>query len=184
MANGELTVEAALKFLADSGTKYVKESDLIAAKKGLESQVEGIRTELEASKGLADSKHQDLLKKTAELEEAGRNLSEAQKLGDQLKEAQDKLKEATTRGDQDANTLADVRRLAIHQKAGVSIEDLKKKTPAELTSLEEALKLIPADQLKGAGSKQSFDGGTGGEGGTGARKTGRQLIKDGLKASG
>lgn len=181
MANGEITVEAALDFLSKSGKKYIPESDLIAAKKGLESKVEELTTTIESLRTQADEKHQALLTKTAELEEAGRKLSEAQKLGPQLKEVQGQLTEATKRGDEASSVLADVRRMAIHQKAGIPFEELKSKTPDELSNLESALKLIPEDKLGGR-PRQSFDGGGGGEGGTGDRRSGRQLIKEGLKA--
>jgi len=178
VGNGnEDPVAAALATLAGSGKKYVPESDLIAAKKGLDGKIGTLESELTTTKASLDAKHDALLKETAAKEAVEAKVSEASALKEKIDKLTKELGEATTGRDQITKKLVDLKRLAIHQrtKGKMTMEDLGKKTEEHLDSLIESLDAL-SPETKG---QQTYDDGTGGTGGT-APKGGRSLIKAGL----
>ena len=174
---GDITVEDALKALSESGTKYVPESDLIAAKKGLESKLAETQANLATSRSDLDSKHQDVLRLQAAVKEAEGKLSSDQASKDKLADLEKQLKEATDGRDALANQIIGLRRLHIFNAAGGKIQmaDLEKKDASQLSALEEALKLVGVTT-----GSQTFDGGHTAAGGPVHRIKGRSLIKEGL----
>jgi predicted RNase H-like nuclease (RuvC/YqgF family) len=172
-------VQAALKVLSEAGRKFVPESDLIAAKKGLEGQISDIQTQLATARTDLDAKHQALLGETAAREKAEASVAESSRLGEKVKELEQKLREATTGRDQLLQQMVGLKRLQVAEMSkaiGTEIPaaELEKKTEQQLDSLIEALKLVKP------GAKPGFDGGAGGGGGEGITG-GRALIKAGLK---
>lgn len=177
MGNGsDDPIQAALKALGESGTKYVPERDLIAAKKGLEDRLSTVQADLATARSELDNKHQEVLRVQAALSGAEGKLSDQTKVAEEVKALKQQLQEATKSRDEVHSTLAVLRRMSIHQASNIPMAELGKKTPEQLDSLEEALRLVKPGSDKG---RQSFDGGTGGGGGTTPAR-GRDLIKAGL----
>lgn len=176
--DGDDPVQAALKVLSDSGKKYIPESDLIAAKKGLESQVSDLQGQVTTVRTDLDAKHQALLSETAARQRAESSLSDQSKLSEQIKALQKELGDATKSRDEHKATLVELKRLSVAQRSNIPMDQLATKTEAQLDALDEALKLV-----KPGPGQPGYDGGTGGTGGT-ERLTGRQQIKAGLKDRG
>jgi len=175
-------VKAAMQTLAESGRKYVPESDLIGAKKSLEAQVADIQAQLATARADLDAKHQALLSEAAAREKAEATVAESSKLGEKVKELEKKLSEATTGRDQLQQQMVGLKRLQVAQLAKelgneIPADQLVAKTEQQLDSLLEALKFVKP------GAKPGFDGGAGGAGGE-VPTSGRALIKAGLKAAG
>jgi len=173
-----ITVEAALEFLKASGTPYVKESDLIAAKKGLETSLGQVRTELATLKAESDSRHQELLDAQAALKGAEDKLSttntSAGKSAEEVKGLKQQLVDATKSREDAVNALLGLRRLAITAKVPKMDQgELEKMTPEQLDALEITIKHLPD------GARQTFDGGGGGGGG-GSELSARRKIAAGL----
>jgi len=174
----EITVELALKTLGDSGKKYVPESDLIAAKKGLEDRLSGVQGELATSKADLDSRHQDVLNAQAALKEAEGKLStlsgSTTKSAEENKGLKQQLVEATKSREDAVSRLLGLRRLAITAKIPkMDQAELEKMTPEQLDALETTIKHLPD------GTKPTYDGGSGGGGG-GSDLSARKKIVAGL----
>ena len=173
-----VTVEVALAALKESGTVYVKESDLLAAKKGLETSLGQVRTELATLKAESDSKHQEVLDAQAALKEAEGKLSttntSAGKAAEDIKGLRQQLVEATKSREESAGRLLGLRRLAITTKIPkMDQAELEKMTPEQLDALETTIKHLPD------GARPTYDGGSGGGGG-GSELRPRQKIAAGL----
>lgn len=175
-----ITVEDALKALTESGKRYVPESDLIAAKKGLETQLSEVQAGLATTRMDLDSKHQDVLRLQAAVTDAEAKLSTTKASQEKLTELEKQLKAATEGRDVLSNQIIALRRLSIYNASGgkVPMAELEKKDATQLAALEEALKLV------GTTTGQTFDGGHATPGGPATKVRGRTLIKQGLAESG
>lgn len=144
--------------------KMVPESDLIAAKRGLEKQIDELKsTHTEESKGLKtqfDTEHSEHLKSQAEVERLNTQLQASSATADELSKSKDdltKLQESYTKLQEAAKSnKVDL----LVTKFGVDNEQIKEKTMDELGHLEEALTLVGAKP----GQKTRFDTGSGGAG--------------------
>ena len=124
-----ITVEDALKALSESGKRYVPESDLIAAKKGLETQLSEVQAGLATTRMELDTKHQDVLRLQAAVTDAEAKLSNTKASQDKLTELEKQLKAATEGRDVLSNQIIALRRLSIYNASGgkVPMAELEKK---------------------------------------------------------
>jgi len=175
----EITVEQALEALSKSGRKYVPESDLIAAKKGLEDRIGTVQADLATARSNADAQYQEVLRLQAAVKDAETKLSSSAASKEELDKLTKQLREATDGRDALVTQIAGLRMLSIHERTKIPMDELKGKTNEQLSALEEALRLV-----KPATGGQSFDGGGTPAGGTVPPAKGRTLIKEGLKARG
>src|SRR4030042_2818200 len=166
---GDITVEDALKALSESGKKYVPESDLSAAKKGLEGQLSEVQAGLATARTELDSKHQDVLRLQAAVTDAEAKPPSSKASQDKLTELEKQLKAAIEGRDALSNQIIALKRLSIYNASGgkVPMDQLEKKDVTQLAALEEALKLV------GTLTGQTFDGGLPAPGGPAARAKGR-----------
>jgi hypothetical protein len=149
------------------GKKVVYESDLIAAKKGLEKQIEEAQS---VHNSAIDKARLDLSATQTQLAAASakvKELEDASKAGAVSAEEAAKQKADLEKAKTDAATAAtaalDARKknIALQYPGVVTEEQLKEKTPEQLTALEEALKAVITSKGGGPGN-YAIGGGAGG----------------------
>ena len=142
------------------GKKMVKESDLIAAKQGLEKQ---LQTQQEAHTAAVDAvqlelsaARKDSASLSAKLKEAqaapGQGAVSAEEIARIKQEKEDALAKVAGLEAQANRSLELRRQLLIKQYPGVTEEQLKDKTMVQLDSMEEALKAVTSSRGGGVGS--------------------------------
>lgn len=142
----------------DNQPKMVLESDLIAAKRGLQTKVDELTTQLTDSQSKGDGHYQSNLKNEQEVTRLTAELKEAEKLWHELegeRTAHGQLKESTNKLQKQ---LLDAHVANLAGKYGVPAEKLEGKTIEQLAVMEEAL------QLAGIKPSGSYDGSAGGGG--------------------
>lgn len=166
----EVKTDGDKSIMVVDGKKVVFEHELIAAKKGLEQQVEDaqkVHNEAidKAQVALSDTQQKlaasnaEVTKLTGELgkaRESGATPEDVAKLKQDLEDAKGKVVESQT------TNVTYRKRLIMASYPGVTEEQLNDKTPEQLDALEEALKAV-AGSRKGPGPYAVG----GGEGGTG-----------------
>jgi hypothetical protein len=142
-----------------TGPKMVPESDLLAVKVGLTKQIDDVKeasaNAINEAKTVADTHYQNLLREKTAREQLENQVKELTP----HKERADKL-QADVTAISDANKgmetkLRELRIDLISTRYGVAPDSIKEKTLAELTTLEEALKIT------GGGGKRTYDTGVG-----------------------
>lgn len=128
-------------------TKMVPESDLIAAKKGLEKQLEDLKlsstAELADAKRQSDAHYQSMLREQGSKEELEKKVQELLSRVTASEDAEKKIKEATDSRDYLAGQMVDLKKAAlVNTYPTVTMESLEGKSYQELGTLEEALKLV------------------------------------------
>jgi len=154
--------------------KMVKESDLLAVKKGLEKQIGDLKTELETKSRLADENYQSLLGERASKEAAEKQLQELQEKAKNLEELEKNLKTSEETREQQSKTMLDQRKQIMTKTYNISLDALEGKSWQELDYMETALKEV--GQLRPSG----IDG-AGGGGGSAAELTAREKMLAGLE---
>jgi hypothetical protein len=148
------------------GKKLVAESDLIAAKKGLETQLQTQQTThsqaIDAIQLELSAERKNVANLTAELEKARNAQGEGAVSGEEIArirhERDDALTKVETLTTMEGKALELKKSLLVSQFPGVTAEQLENKTMQELDSLEEALKAVS----KGGGiGPYATGGGTG-----------------------
>ena len=142
--------------------KYVPEGDLISVKKGLEKQLEDVKSasaeSLKVSQLNADGHYQKLLVEKAAKEQLDSKVKELEPVVEKAKDLESKLQTATESRVQLDTKLLTLRKDLLTTRYKVEPAKLESKTMAELDSLEEALKLV------GPKSGKSYDTTSGGGG--------------------
>lgn len=139
--------------------KMVPEADLIGLKKSLEGRIDKLEAEKSAALLKADQNYQDLLKERAALEQLKPNVERAAAAEKAVSDLQAQLDAATTGRKGLEDKLLETRRDYMVMKYAVPPESLANKSNEQLTTLEEALKLLGA---KGPGRNYDLGGSSGG----------------------
>lgn len=154
VADGVVTVD---------GIKHVKESDLIAAKRSLESQAEQAQTLHLAAIDSANLRLSESQKEIATLTARMSEMEQARQTGaatdEEVARVKAELEEYKTQMSTATSTILDMRRAGVVQASGgtVTAEQLADKTQVELVAFEEALKVVnknsgPGNYVVGRGS--------------------------------
>ena len=143
-------------------TRFVKESDLLAVKGGMESRVkewEGkeatFNTSLAEANRLRDEAHQNLLKVQAEREQLVSNAQESATLKSKVGELEKTIATLREGGSKLELELAGRMRHALATLHGATEEALKDKNLEQLRNLEDAAKILVGGRVRQA----NYDGG-------------------------
>ena len=145
--------------------KMVPESDLIAIKKGLSTELKDAQKAFEEERNTLTTKldetNQNLLKATAKVETLEEKSKSNQSVdSEELTKAKAEVKTATDRGEELATQALEYRRKLLVKSYDISEDAIKEKTFDQLGFLEEALELTKTSK-SGAGNYAAGAGGGG-----------------------
>jgi len=150
-----------------NGKKYVPESDLLAAKKGLESQLETAQTthnqSIDAARLELSAEQQKVADLSAQLQQAKEGAQagvtsdeEVTRIKNELATAQSSIESLTNQ----VNQTLDLRRRLLAIQYSIPVESLADKDMQALDSFEEALKALGTSRAGGPGKYAIGGGGT------------------------
>lgn len=160
--------------------KVVPESDLIAAKRGLEGKVDELKTQydglLSESKKTADGHYQNLLKEKSSAEELMKKVKELEPLPTKVQELTTLFETGYKNYSDLLNQHTDLKKNYLKELYGLPDDKLTGKSIEDLSTLEMGLKAAGIKPRTGGG----YDMGTGGA--SGSTKTGVDLCADEIAA--
>ncbi len=167
--------------------KVVPESDLLAAKGGLESQISTLKAEVEDAKKSSDQHYQRALKGEADATALKTELEPLKVEAAKVTQLTTDLQAATTGRTEMETRLLGVRRLELVGKFKLPTEKAKELDNLSASQLDEVEKTLTTFGAVPAGdqppTRRSFDTGVPGGPGGPEQPRGRDLIKEGLRSS-
>lgn len=192
----DLFIKQGDTFVPYSGPKLVQESDLLAAKGGLEAEIRGLKDSLATKTTEADNTLQRAIRAEQAVETVKTETAPLKEKAAQVDSLTAQLQAATARGTETENRLVGVRRAEIARKfnlAGDKLKELDTLSYDQLNNMEETLTKwgpppgtsTPPGNTQQQPPNRSFDNGGGGGNQPGSTDLrGRDLIKQGLAAGG